>query len=291
MKAIAWLGLGDSYVSGEGLPDVSLLSDRGAECQRALATDNGEFASEAWAPRAARILMEERQPGLEIRLDFEACTGAITDDVFSTTARSSARQLSDALGNEAVGDRRWDIVSLSMAGNNMGFGDVIKDCIGWDPDSAATFIARPLDWPIAPWVGCSIGEEDLKQRVDPLMAPGRTGLACEELGDDANGSSGIFQPDELTVGAVTLPELYDALARCVVESGGVILVMGYPHLVDGRGSGTRLRGIGATGFAAPVPSHWPAPWNARASEPSDLAAGPRDEHRARGCRVLFVDPT
>ncbi len=59
---------------------------------------------------------------------FHACTGAISDHVFST----AGRQVHDALGGEAVGDRRWDVVSLSMGGADIGFSDVIFDCVGLD---------------------------------------------------------------------------------------------------------------------------------------------------------------
>ncbi len=50
-----------------------------------------------------------------------------------------------------------------------------------------------------------MGEQDLKDSVDRLMAEGRTGLACSGLGDDASGPAGIFEPDDVAVGAVTLP--------------------------------------------------------------------------------------
>ena len=46
---------------------------------------------------------------------FQACTGAVTADL---------------LERQGLGDRAWDLVTLSIGGNDAQFADVLRRCIG-----------------------------------------------------------------------------------------------------------------------------------------------------------------
>jgi len=191
----AWLALGDSYASGEGIPGTvpearqSPAGDRGdmgRNCQRA--TGEGTNAT-AWAVGAFR--QEQARLGLE-RQAFVACTGAITDEI--TTEIQEAE--SD------LGRSRWDIVSLSIGGNNIRFSNVVRGCLdlanGWD-----VFDLTP---------GCDVTEDQLRRRIDMLV-----------------GNRPI-EPRQYE-GSRTLPETLDLLADHTV-SGGDVIVTGYPNLVE-----------------------------------------------------------
>ncbi len=235
-RVLQWLALGDSYSAGEGLPHVSDTSAYDRVCQRARADD--DFESRSWAPAAAETVTRHRGVSA-VQLDFVACTGATTDDVFSFGEHPFADgQLAEALaarGAERAGDVRWDVVSFSMGGNNLAFSDVIFDCVGADRDGLLTAVAGgAVGWGVAPFVGCSFSEDEIKDRIDRLTDPASVSeFTCQDpsgLQDaDGRGESGG------DVGVVTLPEFYDYLADCVVADGGTILIMGYPQIVEQSG--------------------------------------------------------
>lgn len=139
---LAWLALGDSYASGEGLPGTPEPGDARPDCARA----TGEHAAAAWAVSAYRATAR-REPRLA-RQTFVACSGAITDDVTDQIAEATA----------ATDLRQWDLVSLSFGGNNIKFADVVLGCI----DLAHRW--NPVDFT----PGCDVDEARLRRRVDML---------------------------------------------------------------------------------------------------------------------------
>lgn len=138
----AWLALGDSYSSGEGIPGTPAAhSDAlGQDCRRA--TGQGTDAI-AWPAGAYRDVHADL--GFDA-LDFVACTGNISDDAKTQIAEATAKG----------GRTRWDVVSFSFGGNNIRFADVIMGCV------------LPPPWGgIVP--GCKVTEEQLRKRVDMLV--------------------------------------------------------------------------------------------------------------------------
>ena len=235
---LSWVSLGDSYAAGEGLPDPTRIEgdETFALCQRALAGDGG---STAWGAQAAAGRADAGH------FAFVACTGAITDDVFPhpSAPRIQAGQLDQArfFGKS----ERFDVVTASFGGNNVGFADVLLGCAGVSVTGAGTYaLTGAVSWAAAPWVGCTVSEEEMKARVDRLTdtATVRGGrMDCGDLG--ATGSTSAFwDDDDLVAGKVTAPELYDVLGRCVAEPGGVVVVMGYPQLVEESGRWSALEG-------------------------------------------------
>jgi GDSL-like Lipase/Acylhydrolase family len=100
------------------------------------------------------------------------------------------------------GRTAWDVVTFSFGGNNVKFADVIKTCLGLRTDWSS------MD------PGCGFSEEGLRRRVDMLTGGER------------------IDPVEMA-GTVTLPRLYDNVAK-VLKPGGDVVVAGYPHLFVDR---------------------------------------------------------
>jgi hypothetical protein len=143
----AWLALGDSYSSGEGIPGTNDVANaeahQGRDCQRA--TGDGTGAT-AWSVSARGTVSE--QLGIS---DFVlvACTGATTGEL--------ATQIGEA--EDRLGRDRWDLVTFSIGGNDIGFADVLKGCLDADNLPWSAFDPSP---------GCDVNEAELRRRVDEL---------------------------------------------------------------------------------------------------------------------------
>lgn len=109
-----YVALGDSYVAGPGIPALS--GDAPAGCLQS--TRNYPAYVAGWLDVAER--------------DDRSCSGAVTDDLFSAqslTGPDNPPQL-DAL------DADTEVVTLGIGGNDIGFTDIIFDCIRilpWNP--------------------------------------------------------------------------------------------------------------------------------------------------------------
>lgn len=233
-EGLRWASLGDSYAAGEGLEHPSRSTQTDRECQRALAGD--AYPSVAWGAAAA-----ENRAG---PYAFVACTGAITDDLFPAPAgRLQAGQRDQAIF--LAGQRRFDVVTLSFGGNNLDFVGVLLSCAGVSITGGATAVIGGVgSWANAPWVGCTLSENEMKTRIDALTDPESvkgTLPACNALGD-ASSTSAHWDDDRLVQGRITLPELYDVVGRCVAAPGGTVVVMGYPQLLEEGDRWSRLEG-------------------------------------------------
>lgn len=241
-----WVAFGDSYAAGEGLEHPS-RDDRAPygtnskvvgsgrtihECQRALADD--KYPSAAWGATLAN--------GRSGPFAFVPCTGAITDDLLpSPQARIQAGQLEQ--GRFFSGANQFDVVTLSFGGNNIGFPDVVAACAGISLTGAATVVAAgAAGWLNAPWVGCTESELEMKSRIDRLTDTSSVDdePSCNNLGDNTS-SDGHWDDDHLSVGRITIPELYDVIGRCVAP-GGTVVVMGYPQILEETSRWSQLEG-------------------------------------------------
>jgi len=142
----AWLALGDSFSSGEGIPGTQPPEEGAPDCARA--TGEGTDAT-AWSAGAYREVKNEM--GLS-GLHFVACTGAINDDV--------EEQITEASRMEIPFRDSWDVVSFSFGGNNFGFAPIIMGCLD---------IKEPWQWGLlAPSPGCDTNQDEIKRRIDVL---------------------------------------------------------------------------------------------------------------------------
>lgn len=221
-----WLVIGDSYTSGEGIPGTTQeKSNTNRDCARAtgMLTAGIKSDAKAWPIVAFETVVSARQDLALGPPDFVACTGAITDDFQQqlNEAKAGRRltyserrpdQITSVLDGLAHSEPRWDLVTMSLGGNNIGFEAIAKGCI----DQVTSALPGSIYWNNAWWGGCDQPLEELKNRVDILV--GRT-------------------PGQLKAGARTLwstngdPGLYNEIAD-VVRPGGHVIVSGYPHALE-----------------------------------------------------------
>ncbi len=178
-----WLALGDSYSSGEG----TRTSD--GDCGRSDATYAG-------------LAHAEVDEGGDGRFDLVACTGARIDDVEAQ------------LG--ALDERTYDVVTVTVGGNDAGYAAVLADCIGVD-ELRAAILDREAD-----------GE---------LVLPLR---ACTATDEELSASIDAVEP--------RLRSLYEQVVAEHLAEDGRLLVVGYPHLFEDpatwpAGQGARCDGV------------------------------------------------
>lgn len=185
------LVLGDSYASGEGLPSAE------GPC--------GTEEDLSWGALVAE------QFGMGLRL--LACSGAEVADLTVGGALGLQPQLEAAAAGGPA-----DLVLLTIGGNDLGFTEIVADCLGF-----AELQASPAAMEGAGWTdlvttgevdrGCDVSSGALLERVGALRADDRF-----VLGDD--GTTG------------GLADLYAVVAEQTVAEGGLLVVVGYPALFE-----------------------------------------------------------
>lgn len=216
---IRWLAAGDSYSSGEGLPDVSESS-----CQRA---DNQDGRSSAAFAEVAREQLEDASgfngelsdrgrvrlasgTGARGGFNFVACTGAVTEDLFDDAAGKKEWDLEH--------NGRFDLATFSFGGNNVGFASILLKCLGISVEDAADSIIDAATMysgggHLDDWLGLGgcPPEDVLRGTIDGL-ASGGTQVDGRQL-----------RPYE--------DFLRDVASR-VMNPGGNVVVVGYPELIE-----------------------------------------------------------
>ncbi len=128
-SAPAVVSMGDSFISGEGgrwagnsnfPPDSYLGTDRGADAYLGQSRNNGCHRSDV-----AEIHSADIAGRVAINL---ACSGALAEHVIDTEfkgERPQVDQLADVARTQQV-----DMIVLSIGGNDLGFPEIVADCIG-----------------------------------------------------------------------------------------------------------------------------------------------------------------
>ncbi len=197
---VSWLATGDSYSSGEGIAGTGIGDD---VCAR---------SDLAYGPNAAGLLEQQRGWSID-PLVFSACTGALASDMFNGRTRDSLWQQSQAMGAPASG--RFDVITLSFGGNDLGFGDAINDCVVF-PDGWTDFS------------GIAAGDQ-----CDALPSTGD----IEGILSDPSWTSSLHVADGVGVGTLpdgqpgSLTELYEYLIEHHLTDRGVLVVLGYPRIL------------------------------------------------------------
>jgi lysophospholipase L1-like esterase len=158
---LRWLAAGDSFSSAEGVPDP-----RG-DCARTVG---------AYAPRAREEV--DRDLGVA-SFAHVACTRAGLADFPLQWAEA--------------GGGRFDLVTFTLGGNDAGFGDLLRDCLG--QDDLAALIPEILDGSL---VECDATLGELFVAVDRVAAP--------------------------------LDQLLTQIETEVLTERGQVVVLGYPQL-------------------------------------------------------------
>jgi hypothetical protein len=229
---LTWWNTGDSYAAGEGLPGAA------GQCQQ---------SPKAFGPKAIEILTTQRQWSIS-EAPFSACTGDVSLDQFMS--RSDRKRLTiqpackgtkldvgDRLPNESptndqsltdwaasqagwTGDGRFDVITLSMGGNDFCFADIVKGCVGITPD-ATGWVGRTASYlelanSLDPQGRCEITKDELRARIDALVDGGQGGISKLT----ADGSSNVG-----------LPSLWRKLIDDHLAKDGTLVVAGYPRLI------------------------------------------------------------
>lgn len=138
VEDIVVVALGDSYISGEGNPDVPLVgdveaiwadsSDPAVEASHALA----HRSSVGWGPQVAMAL-EVGDPHSSVTfIDLAASGARISAGLLgSHGALDLPAQLDDL--ERILGDRRIDVLLLQIGGNDIGFPQVVRQLVEADP--------------------------------------------------------------------------------------------------------------------------------------------------------------
>lgn len=197
------LAAGDSYAAGEGLPNIQ--AGEGG-CQRALGlkSEGSTTPSKAW-PVVLKELFENASGPARWTVDpfwFVACTGNVSSQFAKEgTQRGNGPQLREA--QAGAGPAPWDVITLSFGGNDVGFAEILRDCIGLDSDLLDPEVVAVVPTAAAAllngsFAGCSLTEQEMKDRIERRL-PSRLG------------------------------DLYDQVAENATD-GGLIVVTGYPQL-------------------------------------------------------------
>jgi hypothetical protein len=182
-----YVALGDSYSAGEGLrpfqPGTGPVGDGGDDCHR--------------SDDAYPQLLHFDDPA--VTLEFRACSGAVTDDVF-TGFRKHDGDTTIELAPQVDGVARPDVrlVTLSIGGNDLVFSSIVTHCFVRSNCIAAEF--EPPD----------VDAEHPNLRF-PEAAP---------LGRWAVAAAGIL--------SARLRAVYDGVEEAFPQAR--IVVIGYPNL-------------------------------------------------------------
>ncbi len=210
-----YVALGDSYSSGEGAGDYFAgTADLVNACHR---------SHLAWPVLVANQLGYKEfdgKPGKES--EFGACSGAIVDDLdnFSTgvytDAQYKVKNLDEPPQREHLQLGNIKLVTLSFGGNDLGFGDVVSDCVADGVmkqlhDDAATLNAYTQ------FFARLVGQLPAEQRVEPK-----------------NDQSTTCQAQHGAAAKAELPKLIPRLIKAYREVADLapdakVLVVGYPN--------------------------------------------------------------
>lgn len=196
----SWVATGDSYSAGVGTP--------GAEGDCVQATD-----------RAYAGLVRQRLTAGAQSLDpwqFTACIGHLSRDLYNQ--RDSQDFHGPLWPTAALDGDKVELVTLTFGGNDIGFADVIFDCLGIEPGElqrGATTGSIVGAWTRS--YGCDVTEDELVRRVRALGDPSLPlpGDAGHRLPGDSPGS---------------LAELYRHIHDQHLTADGHLVVLGYPRL-------------------------------------------------------------
>ena len=160
---LRWLAVGDSYSSGEGLPDVE------GACAN---------SPSAYAP----LLASTTATGPQVeQFVFSACTGAVTDDWPAQLQAWGADQPDQP-----------NLITATFGGNDIGFAEVFMDCIGFDDGVNSLDDVLGLDFDSVAALllgrGCDIGEDEINGRIDALdpVLVDLYAMMADVVGDEGN---------------------------------------------------------------------------------------------------------
>lgn len=224
---VSWLSTGDSFAAGVG-------AGTGYSTGTELSATRCVQSRRAFGPLAADLL--RRQRGWSIPDEaFSACIGFVATDFFNPLVLKGAHQNISQLAwtrrqaNPPGG--RFDVVTLSYGGNDLGFSDVLAGCL-LTRNSWEEIVDRGVG-------GCRESEDEMYQRINALVE----GRPFDVRGRPAGAG---FGPGAKRI---TLARFYALMAGELVTDRGVLVVAGYPRLMAPSSSWGAWRGRSCNLFA------------------------------------------
>ncbi|MCU0282119.1 MAG: hypothetical protein MUE66_09970 [Acidimicrobiia bacterium] len=257
------VAIGDSYASGEGNPERARDASGGPAQWADAPGDPGTEAAHAAAhrstaawPALAALALERGDPATSVTFVSVAATGAsVTAGLLSPQPGVAAVGQLDQVA-AMVGERRIDVLLLSIGGNDIGFARIVRGlvdadrladpvCYGtdleniwaasWDGDWNRGSALRPsLPWGVACRATTTTGRallpglRGLPGELDRLAAAIEDGLDpvavyAMEYPDPTGSGSGQEGCGEI-VGDVTPPFRFHEINRAEQEQGGTRVV-------------------------------------------------------------------
>jgi hypothetical protein len=140
---------------------------------------------------------------------FVACSGYTTTQFF-TSSKSQPSEWQPS-------DHRYDLVSFSFGGDNIGFSTVIQDCLGVSPSGIAGIDAGGLGAVAGGPVGAALSALPTWETI-VHCPPDQT--IRDVIASKIGGANGPYM------------SFLDRVATRTVRTGGNIVVVGYPELVE-----------------------------------------------------------
>lgn len=215
---ILLVALGDSYASGEGNPrNVNAwIASPGsfapywddAACRRSV----------LGGPARAALALEQASASTSVTLVDVACSGATVEQGILGPQPGAAAMSQIAQVRALIGDRPIDAVTISIGGNDVGFGSVLQTCL------------LATDCPLTrPSGGVLAGYPTLQQGVQARtgMLPGLFARVAGCLGGQGCtlAGPGADAPLALSPGAPVVPMLYPDITRGATGAPCSLLAM------------------------------------------------------------------
>jgi len=131
VKNVLMLAMGDSYASGEGNPrNVDAWVEQGGLFTnfRPYWDDEGCHRSVRSAPAQAALALEKASTQTSVTFVDVSCSGAtMTQGILGQQTGQLPSQLAQA--RSIIGNSPVDLITLSVGGNDVGFGTIISSCL------------------------------------------------------------------------------------------------------------------------------------------------------------------
>ncbi len=223
-------GLGDSYGSGEGSPDVREFDEGGVQWQNKRCHRSAESAQ----VRAARRI-EEADPHTSVTFVHVACSGGrIYEALLEPYDRIDFEDEDEPLQaqidrvEELAGDSEVDALFVSIGGNDINFSKVVEACVlGRDCHLGSPTIDPLLESTAS--LACDFAgsfEDECRSYLDPdvIDADSLDARTIFDIGSKDEYDALVEGEDPVDVkrdGLDDLPGNYDALALAIVDSLGM----------------------------------------------------------------------
>jgi hypothetical protein len=191
-------GLGDSYGSGEGSPDVNDFDEGGVRWQN----NRCHRSAQSGQVRAAQLI-EEADPHTSVTFVHVACSGGRIyrallepydgidpDESDGTPVAPQINRVAELAGNDEI-----DALFVSIGGNDINFSTVVQACV----------LGRD----------CHLGSPT----IDPLLES-TASLACGLTGSFEDECKSYLDPDVIDVDALDARAIFDIGSKAEYDDDG-----------------------------------------------------------------------